>query len=150
MKTHLKKNAFRLLSCVLLLAGCAGYGRVAVQEGGDAEVTIHQLISGLEDYDVYYVDGFHRCGSALVFDPKGDGRVLTSGSWEKVGTEEPLSSSLYRVRRAGATEVYLLLGPDGRRYGYLFADDRNRVYTEAVGESTLRVHVSSKPCGSAR
>ena len=137
-----------LLLCIVLMSGCAGYGRIASQRGEAETVTIDRLVSERDRYDVYFMDTSYRCSPVLVFDPKDDDRVLRSSDWERVTSREDLSGSLYRIRRAGFGEVYLLLGPDGRRFGYLYATSGHRIYSKAIGDQSLELYMRSTPCSS--
>ena len=137
-----------LLLCIVLMSGCAGYGRIASQRGEAETVTIDRLVSERDRYDVYFMDTSYRCSPVLVFDPKDDDRVLRSSDWERVTSREDLSGSLYRIRRAGFGEVYLLLGPDRRRFGYLYATSGHRVYSKAIGDRSLELYTRSTPCSS--
>jgi hypothetical protein len=134
--------------CIGLISGCSGYGRIASQRGEAETVTIDRLVSERGRYDVYFMEASFRCSPVLVFDPKEDGRVLRSGEWEEVASEEDLSGFLYRVRRSGGGEVYLLLGPDDRRFGYLYATSGHRIYSKAMDDGSLELYMRSTPCSS--
>ena len=139
-------SLFFFLICTVLISGCSGYGRIADQRRDAETVTIDRLVSQRDRYDVYFMDTSYHCSPVLVFDPKDDDRVLQSGDWKRVGPGEDLSGFLYRIRRAGFGEVYLLLGPDGRRFGYLYATSGHRIYSKTIGDRRLELYMRSMPC----
>ena len=144
MRTKSNPSLLYILICLSLLSGCAGFGKITSPRGED--VTVDRLISDFERYHVYYMESYHRCSPVLVFDPKDDERTLRSDDWEEVGSPEDLADYLHRVRRSGAADVYLLLGPDDRRFGYLVATGTYRIYSQAAGEGTLELRTRSTPC----
>jgi hypothetical protein len=135
-----------LLICLVLFSGCSGYGRIAAQRGETETITIDHLVSAFDRYDVYFMEASYGCSPLLVFDPKADDRILQSGDWEEVRSKDALPGFLHRIRREGFGEVYLLLGPEGRRYGFLYAADENRIYSRAIDENSLELYMKASPC----
>ncbi len=148
MRVKTGPRMFRLLFCILLLSGCSGYGKIAAQRGKTGVVTIDHLISDMGSYDVHFMEAHHRCSPALVFDPKDDNRALRSSQWRQPGSAGELEGILYRIRRAGGGEVFLLLGPDGQRFGFLYAARGNKVYSRAADHRTLELYMKATPCSS--
>ncbi|MCF8061840.1 MAG: hypothetical protein K9M82_04925 [Deltaproteobacteria bacterium] len=149
MKGKRNSGLFCFLFCLcFIVPGCSGYGKITTQRGEAARVTIEQLITEIERYDVYFMEADRRCSSSLIFDPREDDRVLRSSQWREIGPEESLSDFLYRVERLWNAEVYLLLGPDGRHFGFLYAAGRNRIYSKAIDSRTLELYMKATPCSS--
>lgn len=119
------------------------YGRLGIAE---PDMTIEQLVKHWQDYRVSYAGVNRTQPTALLFDPKGDDRVLTLHRfWGSVNSQDELSEVIQWMRPSSTRVVlYKIMGPGNQVFGYLYTfitpptikvvDDK----TLWVGNMTLR------------
>ena len=77
-----------------------------------------------DDYDIYYWGYDLDNASGILFDPKGDAKILKVGSgWEKIEGREAVETVVKWVDFPDfnyTPELYRVLGPDDALFGYLF------------------------------
>ena len=80
------------------------------------------LIEHWERYDISYAGLSMENPSAVMFDPKGDDRRLTSDKWVPVKTQEELFTLLGWIDHNVhfPPTLWRIIGPDGQLYGYMF------------------------------
>ncbi len=136
-----KRTAVLMISAtVLVILGCATYGKVRPMGG---ELTIEMLRKDWQNYDVYWTGVSEMQPTAILFDPKNDGKRLAfkAQDWSKVNNEGFLSMlisgsqsnlSFYPV-------LYRMLGPGDVFYGYIYTGYPS-VATKQVDQETLWVY----------
>jgi hypothetical protein len=129
----------------LLASGCAlsQYGNIRLPDKSDA-VTVRTLQESWQDYEVHYAGSHAGHPSAVMFDRKDDGRVITTERWSRVERKESLDRLIYSIEIqlpiAGFyPRLWKILGPDGHLYGYMFTAWDHAVIRE-VDEKTLFVN----------
>jgi hypothetical protein len=141
------KDLFRfLLSAALLMgiavSGCSGlgqWGRLGLQPQGEGKVTPEQLAKTWKEYNVYFAGIVYDKPSALIFDPKGDGKTLQVHPWwERVEDEKTLQEILTWMgfRKDFDPVVWRILGPKGDFYGYMYTA-WNHARIKSVDENTI-------------
>ena len=148
-----KRRGFTLFFVILLLLpfiGCAGlssYGKLYLELNGRDTVTIEQLVERWQDYDVYYAGVSAHRPSAILFDPKGDNRVIQVHHWwvrvDRIETLLELVKWLrFDIKYDPA--VRMVLSPDDRLFGYMYTA-WNYARILVVDEKTLWVDDLSIP-----
>lgn len=137
-----KSSIFLLVSLVVFASGCAGvgsYGRLTAARGGD--VSIESLVSNWAAYEVYYAGYYSFKPSAILFDPRGDDRDLVHDKWIRIRDQRHLKELLSWMQDHSQTypQLFRILGPDGRFYGYFFSA-WNHVLLKGVDEKSVYVY----------
>jgi len=125
------------------MIGCSwlkNYGKLRIESGPGKKVAIEELIERWQSYDVYYAGISLESPSAVMFDPKGDGRKLVSDKWIVVKNQQELSTLVNWIDAniPFSPVLWIVLGPDSQFYGYMYSA-WNHVLIKVVDESTLWV-----------
>jgi hypothetical protein len=127
MKSNRGNPAALILILILFaFAGCAGlssYGKLYLPVDGKNRVTIQHLVERWQDYDIYWAGVSTHRPSAILFDPKGDDRVLQVHHWwVKVDRVETLLELVRWIRFDIRYDpaVREVLGPDDLLFGYMY------------------------------
>jgi hypothetical protein len=87
-------------------------------------MTIDQLVQNWKNYNVYWAGVNVRNVNAILFDPKNDDRKfsLQTSNWSPVDKEAKLAELIrwINVFRTQPPNLYNVIGPDGKTFGYLF------------------------------
>lgn len=133
---------------VLLVYGCSGFGKLRLQSAFDDRVTLDDLITDSSDYDIYYWGYDLDNASGILFDPKGDAKMLKVGSgWEKIKGREAVETVVKWVDFPDfnyTPELYRVLGPDDALFGYLFTG-WHHVALKATEPGVLHVYGLDEP-----
>ena len=127
----IKKSIFlSVFLLALIISGCASwqknYGKLRILPESRNEVTIQDLITNWDDYNIYYSDQYEgfsvRSPLGIMFDPKGNDTTLVGDRWKKVGKQKDLIEMTKWIYSTTQYDPWLneILGPDGRFYGYLY------------------------------
>jgi hypothetical protein len=114
-----------LIFLLVMVAGCAGYGKPRLQSGPGETMTTQQL---KEDWQRYHIlaTGLHMgVPSAIIFDRKDDGREIIGEGWWELNDYKSISETIDRIGAQGSVAQYYprlwkILGPDDHLYGYMF------------------------------
>ncbi len=134
------------LCSAAIIFGCvapAKYGRISKAGSG---VTIAQLVTHWEQYQVSWAGVSSSQPNAILFDPKGDDRAITLHPyWAPVKDKSELSEIMGWMGPAGSrVALYEIKGPDDQVYGFIYMANvvpLIRVVDEKtlwVGNMTLR------------
>ena len=131
-------SALAVLTVLVAAYGCASYG--LVRPAGN-EMTIDTLVNNWKDYDVTWTGLSVGEPTALMFDPKGDGRRLAGDLWHRVESKESLLAfvSSLQANQIYYPVVWRVLGPDGQCYGYLYSG-WNRAVAKPIDRTTVWVY----------
>jgi hypothetical protein len=129
---------------VFFMSGCSwykSYGKLRLQSGPGHRVTIQELRESWRDYTIHYAGMSVQHPSAIMFDPKKDGRTLASDKWIKVEDEETLSEliSWIQLNPEFYPRLQRILGPDDQFYGYFYSA-WDHVLIKVFDERTLWVY----------
>jgi hypothetical protein len=110
---------------VLAVYGCASYGYARSQMVYGNRIAVQGLVKDWQDYTIYFAGHGRGHPSAILFEPKDDDRVIIADRWWKVENYEILTDLVDYIQRQLPIGFYYprlleLLGPDNRRYGYVF------------------------------
>lgn len=135
---------YLLVGAVILLSGCSGpggYGRLAGQPMDKPRMTIDGLLANWQRYHVYYAGNLDTFPSAVLFDPKEDGKSLAADKWTRVRDIKTLSGLIFWMRNHGQRHsfVWEIRGPDGSFFGYFYSP-WNHATIKAIDEHTLYVY----------
>jgi hypothetical protein len=114
-----------LISLLVMVAGCASYGKLRLQSGPGETMTTQQLKENWEKYRIL-ATGLHMgVPSAIIFDRKDDGREIIGERWWELKDYKSLSETIDRIQAQGPMAQYYprlwkMLGPDDHLYGYMF------------------------------
>ena len=133
--------AASLLSC--LLCSCVGFGNYGTLRvaSGSWGTTIQALIDNWQDYDIYYAGLSYKSPSAIMFDPKSDGKRLISDKWIPV-TEKSVVITIIDWLNADMNfppTLWKIMGPEGDFFGYMYTSAVQQVVTRQIDEQTLWV-----------
>jgi len=129
-------SIFIIAVLVLLIAGCANYGKLRVESRHftiastklstqySERMTIQKLVNNWRDYDIYYAGYRQDRAIGIMFDPKADDLKLLGDWWEKVDSKESLDfifkwmdfpRDFWEV-----IPLYRMIGSRNRVFGYMF------------------------------
>lgn len=151
----MKRKIASLLSVIILftffLSGCAflnSYGKLRQQPKGKNNVTVNKLEEYWSNYTIYYA-GYYgslsaRHPSALMFDLKEDKKVLTGDKWTRVEDKQTLSILIDSIKDQESlnginAQVWKILGPDDKFYGFLFSA-WDHIVARVIDENTMFVY----------
>jgi len=114
---------FGLMSgVVLLLIGCAGFGKLQVECLYNCEQDVQSFVDNFEDYVVYYAGQDTDLPAAILFDPRDDDREIRPGRWKDLNDPNE-ARHIIDILEAGiqfSPKLYQVLGEQQDVYGYLF------------------------------
>lgn len=127
---------------VVLMYGCAGYGKFVRQSSPGERITIQELQKDLNDYTIYYSGLSETRPRGIMFDPQHDNRELVGDRWVKVEDQETLSKLVgwMQFSTRGYPEIYRILGPDNAFYGYLYCHSRHDAVAKALDDRRMYVY----------
>ena len=140
-----------VLVFAFLISGCAltqGYGKIRPQPDSTEKMTTQALWDNRNDYNIYYAGYYGNVSikhpSALMFDPKGDDRVLKGDRWTKVTNDIWLAKLIRSIETQESiggpdSKVWRILGPDDQFYGYMFSG-WDHVVMKEVDDRTMLVY----------
>jgi hypothetical protein len=141
MKNHLNIICTLLILAAGLLSSCSGlpnYGALG-PAGGSGEVSIEDLKTGWEEYDIYYSTWYSTGPAALMFDPRNNDTTLTGNAWTRVEEEAEFSKLLERVTGSFSyTRIWAIIGPEKQLLGYMITPT-TQVFIKMVDEKTFYV-----------
>jgi len=138
MNKNVVLGAMALIASVLL-SGCANYGTITPTSAQDQ--TIDTLTKNWMDYTVYWTGLDTGEPTAIMFDPKSDGKALTGDRWYKVESQESLLKMIGSLKFNELYYPYLwrMVGPDGQLYGYIYTG-YTHFAMKMVNEKTMMVY----------
>ena len=120
---------------------CSGYyGRLTVPWRLEDRMTIGKLTAEVNNFLVYYAGPSFSFPSALLFDPKEDGRKIVPDQWVPVKDRTQLHEIVEWLEFSPTFRptLFTILGPDDKIYGYLYSY-KTDVLIKAIGDHTLWV-----------
>jgi hypothetical protein len=123
----------------LLISACASQGRLRVQSGSDMAMAMKDIIENHDKYIIHANEWPAGEVSAMVFDPKGDNKIIENDGWTLVNSKEQLSKLIDRSRRLIYRQFFKILGPDGQLFGYLLGGSEY-VWIQTIDDSTLKLN----------
>ena len=123
----------------LLISGCASQGRLRAQSGSDTAMAMKDIIENHDKYIIHANEWPEGEVSAMVFDPKGDNKIIENDGWTKVTSEEQLSKLIDRSRRLIYRQFFRILGPDGQFFGYMLGGSEY-VWIQTIDDRTLKLN----------
>jgi hypothetical protein len=132
-----------LVGLVFALSGCVPYTGARSQMIYGNRVTVQSLVKDWQNYNIYFTGHGRGHPSAVLFEPKDDGRAIVADRWWKVDQYEMLTDLVDSIQRQLPIAYYYpklleLVGPDNHRYGYVFTS-WDHVVVKLVDERTLVV-----------
>ncbi len=127
------------LVTLLLVSGCANYGKLRVQYRSDTSAAMKHI---MENYDQYIIHANEWPAGevcAIVFDPKGDDKTIENDGWTEVTSQEQLSKLVTLSKRNIYRQFFKIFGPNEDFYGYLLGGPQY-VWIETVDANTLKLH----------
>ncbi len=142
-------NALRygLASCVLLLLiGCAGFGKLQVECLYNCEQDVQSLVDNFDDFFVYYAGQDTDLAAAILFDPRDDDRQIRPGRWKPL-KEPDEARHIIDIMEAGvqfSPKLYTVLGEQQKVYGYLYTPYQH-VPVKQVAPGVVRLNYLPQP-----
>ena len=139
----ISKKHFPIVPLLLFFAffSCSGnYGKLVAQWGPGNQITIRDLVGEWKRHLVYYAGPSFSFPSALLFDPKEDGREVVPDKWLPVKDRAQLDEIVEWLEFTPAFRptLFAIFGPDEKLYGYLYSY-KTDVLIKAIDENTLWV-----------
>jgi hypothetical protein len=138
---------------IFLFSGCApmltGYGKIRPQPSRVERISIEQLEQNWQDYTISYNGWKVSNPKGIMFDPKNNETTLVGDTWIKVEDKKTVSEIIGWIKNYTAfnPQVWTILGPDDRLYGYLFYPG-GQVVIKVVNDTTMSVYSPSFPVRS--
>ena len=139
-----KKRLFypaSLFMTLCFMSGCLeNYGTLRLASGKWG-TTIKEIEENWQDYDIYYAGLSYESPSAVMFDPKKDGRRLIGIKWMPV-TERSVLLTIVEWLDAYVNfppTLWKILGPKGEFFGYMYTSDMEQVVIEGIDPDTLKI-----------
>jgi len=142
------------LVLVFLISGCAsltGYGKIRPQPSRGERITIEQLEENWQDYTVSYYGLKVSNPKGIMFDPKNNETTLVGDTWIKVEDKKTVSEIIGWIKNYTQfnPQVWTILGPDDRLYGYLFYLE-GHVVVKVIDDTTMYVYDLKDPRDQTR
>jgi len=133
----------------IIITGCSGYGKLAINSKNEAEVTIEKLVKNSGDYDIYYFGYGEKFVSGIIFDPKKDNKkLLPSDMWVEINEQTAISDIVKRIKSGNfptfIPTLYKISGPGDVFYGYLFSGWFH-IVLKKIDDDTLSVYGLDDP-----
>jgi hypothetical protein len=127
-----------MIMVLIFASGCANYGLI---RPADNEMNIETLVKNWKDYDVSWTGLSLGEPTALMFDPRGNGKKLVGSIWYKVESKKDLLSivSWLKTNQLYYPLVWTMRAPDGELYGYLYTG-WERTVVKPLDKSTIWVY----------
>lgn len=139
-----KKRLFysaSLFMTLCFMSGCFGnYGTLRLASG-KLSATIKEIEENWQDYDIYYAGLSYKSPSAVMFDPKQDGKRLIGIKWMPV-TERSVLLTIVEWLAADVSyppTLFTILGPKGEFFGYMYTSAMEDVVIEEIEPGTLKI-----------
>ena len=123
----------------VMLSGFASYGSIRPTQAQDQ--TIETLTKQWMDYTVCWTGLNEGEPTAIVFDPRAEGRSLTGDRWYKVESQESLSKMIdwLKFNHLYYPHLWRIVGSDGQFFGYIYTGYR-QFAMKLVDEKTMKVY----------
>jgi len=126
--------------------GCVASGKYGRLTLAGSDMTIKQLVTHWEDYHVSYAGVNKNTANAILFDPKGDDKVITLHKfWAPVKDKSEVSEIIdWMGPVSSRAALYKIMGPGEQVFGYIYmlrASPLIKVVDERtlwIGNITLR------------
>lgn len=130
-----------LFFCGLVwLIGCGGQASLKPVVVQDGKATVADIAQNFEDYHVFFISIHGNTGNtALLFDPRDDGRKLVANNWTPVEDDHALSGYLQMMESRGYTGLFEILGSDNHFFGYLMAA-RAHIAARQIDDNTMEIY----------
>jgi hypothetical protein len=117
-----KYSTYLLLLVFALASGCAGRYPML---GNPGKTDTESLLRNWQDYEIYYAGVHAGQPSAVMFDPKDDGRAIVTERWFKTTNRELMEDMVDTIKREVPIgglypRLWGIYGPEGDLYGYMF------------------------------
>jgi hypothetical protein len=100
MKTKMRfTTVLMLVGLALALSGCAMYGGARSQMVYDNRITVQELVNDWQNYNLYFTGHGRGHPSAVLFEPKDDGRTIIADRWWRVEQYEILTDLVDSIQR---------------------------------------------------
>jgi len=140
-----KYTTIAALSMLLILSGCAGYGKLSSPPKNERDALLENLLSQTNQYIIHYNGSSEKLVSGILFDPLNDDkRIQPEGTmWKKVTDADTITSIVDTIQLSDfptyIPNLYRINGPEGDFYGYLYSG-WNGLVIKPVDEQTVRVY----------
>lgn len=138
------------LPILLIISGCAGYGKLLLPASNETEALLEDLLSQTDRYVVHYHGYSKKFVSGILFDPKDDDKNIRpeGGMWQEISSADEIASIANIILNSDYhsyfPNLYLINGPEGDFYGYLITG-WNQVVIRYVDDQTVRVYGLKEP-----
>jgi len=130
-----------IFMALCLMTGCLGsYGTIRVASG-KWESTIKEIDDNWQEYDIYYAGLSYKSPSAIMFDPKQDGKRLIGIKWMPV-TERSVVLTIVEWLDADPNyppTLFAILGPKDEFFGYMYTSAIQDVVIKEIEPGTLKI-----------
>ncbi|HDZ91224.1 MAG: hypothetical protein JRJ09_05545 [Deltaproteobacteria bacterium] len=130
-----------LFGVLFFLGGCLeNYGTIRVASGKWG-TTIKEIEENWQEYDIYYAGLSYKSPSAIMFDPKRDGRRLIGVKWMPV-TDRSVTVDIIEWLDSYVNyppTLWKILGPEGKFFGYIYTSAMEQVVIERIDPNTLKI-----------
>jgi hypothetical protein len=136
--------SFLTLITLSVFSACAwlgSFGKIKRQPGDERRMTTDELIGNWRNYSIAFAGGTMEYPSAVMFDPKNDGKKIIYDKWRTVEDQKTLIDLIGWIRIQEdygpyGPKLYRILGPDNKQYGYIYTA-WDHVLLKGVDEKTL-------------
>ena len=136
-----KRRIYCLLILMFLAAsifGCMASGKYGRLTLAGSDMTIEQLMTQWKEYHIFYAGVSVSQPNAILFDPRGDDRVITLHEyWAPVKNRSELSEIMGWMGPVGSrAALYKIMGPGEQVFGYIYMSNMSPLI-RVVDEKTL-------------
>lgn len=107
-----------------LFVGCSGFGKTMMVRK-EMPVTLDELVTNSDDYNVYYHGTNPNLVSGIIFEPKNDDKTLVLGGlWVKEDDTRVIANVVEQIRKNDfpgyLPKHYRIIGHNSGIYGYIY------------------------------
>ncbi|RLB40204.1 MAG: hypothetical protein DRH12_10375 [Deltaproteobacteria bacterium] len=143
-----------ILALIPAMACLMAVGCVTIKSNGPASapgykggtITLAEIRSHAEDFDIYWAGLSDDMPTAIFFDPKDDDKRIIGDRWEKVTEPEKLDGMISFVESYLQFDprLFALIGPNKEVFGYVFSPNFI-IQTKLVNENTIYIYDIKSP-----
>lgn len=133
------------LPILLIISGCAGYGKLTLTPKSETDALLDDLLSRTDQYVVHNYGNNQKLVSGILFDPKEDTKHirLEDAMWQEISDAQAIASIANIILTTDEPHyfpnVYQVTDPEGNFYGYLITGWTG-VVIKPVDDQTVKVY----------
>jgi hypothetical protein len=96
------------LPILLIIAGCAGYGKLSPPPRNETDALLTDLLSQTDRYVIHYNGNSKKLVSGILFDPKDDARHIRPEGvlWQEISDPDEIASIVDIILKGNHPQLF--------------------------------------------